>query len=282
MKKKFIKGLMIIVGTFLLCLSVEMFIIPYNILSGGVAGISVALQPIIRVSPTLMSNILIVSMLILGRLILGKEFFVNTALSSITYPFFTILLERTLVIPEIDPLLATFYGGLLGGIGIGIVFRAGGSTGGMDIPPLIVSKLTGIEVSKLVLVTDALTVLLGVITFGLSQVLLGLVSVFVMTWGIDWMISFGNGQVSKQVFIISDAYETILDKIMNDLDRGATILDGRGAYGGNRKNVILCAVDHKQYPQLIELIREIDENAFVITSDATDMHGEGFTFGFRI
>ncbi|MBR3203067.1 MAG: YitT family protein [Solobacterium sp.] len=281
-KKKIRDLLLIIIGTFFLCVSVQMFILPYNILSGGVAGIAVAAQPFLHIDKTLAANTLTLCLLGIGSVILGREFFVTTVFSSVLYPIFNSILLRTLVIPNIEPVLASFYGGLLGGIGVGMVMRAGASTGGMDVPPLVINKLTGFKISTLVLLTDGLTVLLGYFAYGIEAVLVGLISVFATSYAINRVLSIGDGQVAKSVQIISDHWEAIVADIQRDLNRGVTLMDGEGGWSRARRKVVLCVVDQKQYPNLIEIVEQNDPSAFVITTDATDMHGEGFTYGFRI
>lgn len=279
-KKQIVNSITVVVGTFILAIAVETFIIPYRILSGGVAGIAVALQPLLHVSATLIANSVLIILLIIGGFILGKEFLKNTVLSCIAYPIFTSILNGRVNV-VVDPILASFYGGLVAGTGVGIVLKTGASTGGMDIPPLIINKLTGIKLSTLVLITDFLTVLLGLFVYDLSAVLLGLVSVFMSSVAISKVLTI-NGTVSKAVQIISVKYEDILKEIDVQLERGATLLQGYGSYTGEEKRIILCVVSERQYGTLIEIVKEIDPSAFIITTDATDMHGEGFTYGFRI
>ena len=249
-------------------------------MSGGVAGIAVALHPILHISATLIANSVLIILLIIGSFILGKEFLKNTVLSCIAYPIFTSILSGRVNV-VVDPILASLYGGLIAGAGVGIVLKTGASTGGMDIPPLIINKLTGIKLSTLVLITDFLTVLLGLFVYDLSAVLLGLVSVFASSAAISKVLTI-NGTVSKAVQIISVKYEDILKEIDAQLERGATLLQGYGSYTGEEKRIILCVVSDRQYGTLIEIVKEIDPSAFIITTDATDMHGEGFTYGFRI
>ena len=279
-KKQIINSITVVVGTFILAIAVETFIIPYRILSGGVAGIAVALHPILHISATLIANSVLIILLIIGGFILGKEFLKNTVLSCIAYPIFTSILSGRVNV-VVDPILASLYGGLIAGAGVGIVLKTGASTGGMDIPPLIINKLTGIKLSTLVLITDFLTVLLGLFVYDLSAVLLGLVSVFATSAAISKVLTI-NGTVSKAVQIISVKYEDILKEIDTQLERGATLLQGYGSYTGEEKRIILCVVSDRQYGTLIEIVKEIDPSAFIITTDATDMHGEGFTYGFRI
>ena len=279
-KKQIINSITVVVGTFILAIAVETFIIPYRILSGGVAGIAVALHPILHISATLIANSVLIILLIIGSIFLGKDFLKNTVLSCVAYPIFTSLLTGRIHV-AIDPILASLYGGLIAGAGVGIVLKTGASTGGMDIPPLIINKLTGIKLSTLVLITDFLTVLLGLFIYDLSAVLLGLVSVFASSAAISKVLTI-NGTVSKAVQIISVKYEDILKEIDAQLERGATLLQGYGSYTGEEKRIILCVVSDRQYGTLIEIVKEIDPSAFIITTDATDMHGEGFTYGFRI
>ena len=279
-KKQIINSITVVVGTFILAIAVETFIIPYRILSGGVAGIAVALHPILHISATLIANSVLIILLIIGSFILGKEFLKNTVLSCIAYPIFTSVLSGRVNV-VVDPILASLYGGLIAGAGVGIVLKTGASTGGMDIPPLIINKLTGIKLSTLVLITDFLTVLLGLFVYDFSAVLLGLVSVFASSAAISKVLTI-NGTVSKAVQIISVKYEDILKEIDAQLERGATLLQGYGSYTGEEKRIILCVVSDRQYGTLIEIVKEIDPSAFIITTDATDMHGEGFTYGFRI
>ena len=279
-KKQIINSITVVVGTFILAIAVETFIIPYRILSGGVAGIAVALHPILHISATVIANSVLIILLIIGSFILGKEFLKNTVLSCIAYPIFTSILSGRVKV-VVDPILASLYGGLIAGAGVGIVLKTGASTGGMDIPPLIINKLTGIKLSTLVLITDFLTVLLGLFVYDLSAVLLGLVSVFASSAAISKVLTI-NGTVSKAVQIISVKYEDILKEIDAQLERGATLLQGYGSYTGEEKRIILCVVSDRQYGTLIEIVKEIDPSAFIITTDATDMHGEGFTYGFRI
>ncbi len=278
--KKVMNILYVVIGTLILTMSVEFFILPYHILSGGVAGIAVAFEPFFHINETLVANILTIGLLIVGTLILGKQFGIDTLLSSVCYTLFTTILAQVqpMLSINVDPILASFYAGLLGGIGIGLVMRAGASTGGMDVPPLVANKLTGLKVSTGVIITDGITVLLGIIAYGLDAALIGLISVFASGYAIDKVLSMGAGSNAKSVTIISEKWREIADVVMKDMDRGVTFLKGEGGYQQDEKKVILCVVSSKQYSQLVEIINSIDDRAFTITTDASDMHGEGFTY----
>ena len=271
----------VVAGNAVLALAVSMFILPYDILSGGVAGIAVALQPLIPLPVTLMVNLLVVGLFILGACFLGKEFAMKTILSSLIYPVFLTFFSGRVPMLDLDPILASLYGGLLGGMGVGMALRTGASTGGMDIPPLIVHKLTHIEIAKLVLITDALTVLLGAFTYGLEAVLIGFVSAWASSVAIDKMLMFG-GQQAKAIQIISDQYEQIIERIHSELDRGTTLIEAQGGYTHEKRKIVLVVITKNQYPALMEMVTAIDKEAFVIANDTHEVKGFGFSFEFKV
>ena len=268
-------------GNAVLALAVSMFILPYDILSGGVAGIAVALQPLIPLPVTLMVNILVVGLFVIGACFLGKEFAMKTILSSLIYPAFLTFFSGRVPVLDLDPILASLYGGLLGGMGVGMALRTGASTGGMDIPPLIVHKLTHIEIAKLVLITDALTVLLGAFTYGLEAVLVGFVSVWASSVAIDKVLMFG-GQQAKAIQIISDQYEQIIEQIHSRLERGTTLIEAQGGYTHEKRKIVLVVITKNQYPALMEMVTAIDKEAFVIANDTHEVKGFGFSFEFKV
>ncbi|NLC96807.1 MAG: YitT family protein [Erysipelotrichaceae bacterium] len=280
-KNKLLNLALIVIGNFILAFSVAVFILPYNILSGGVAGMAVVLNSLLGIDKGFAVNFLVIILFLIGWLVLGKEFAIKTFLSSVTYPIFLSLITQVLPIFEIDSLLASLYGGLLAGVGIGLVMRTGASTGGMDIPPLIINKITNIKVSTLIMIIDTVTVLLGFMTYGLEKVLIGFISVFATGFMIDKVLVFG-GSISKSVQIISKNPYEIIDKIHNTLDRGTTISEAIGGYTKEKRVIILVVVSQKQYNELIDIVNSIDKEAFIITTDATSVHGEGFSFGFRV
>jgi uncharacterized membrane-anchored protein YitT (DUF2179 family) len=276
MGKKWIRIIKIIAGTFLLALSVEMFIIPYSILSGGVAGIAVALEPFFHFDETLFANILTVGFLLLGLVCLGKRFVMDSVLSSLCYPVFTTLCAKIVPPTDVPPAVASIYAGILGGIGIGLVMSTGSSTGGVDIPTMILAKVFHVKINKMVMIVDGCTVLLGVVAYDISAALIGLLSVFASSYAIGRVLYAGQGS-AKSVTIISEKWGDIMKEIQVELDRGVTLLDGSGGFSGEKIKVLLCVVSQRQYGRLLDIIHQYDNKAFVITTDASDMHGEGFT-----
>ena len=244
MKKETIKDmLLVIMGNLLLAVGVTVFILPNDVLTGGVTGIAVALQPLIHVEPTIMINVLTIALFFVGLLFLGKRFALKTLASTIFYPVLISLLSWIIAayFPKdyfvMDRYLATIYGGM----------------------------------------TDALTVMLGVATYGFQAALIGILSVFISSISIDKMLTLGAIK-SKNCMIISERYEEMLAYIHQELYRGTTILSGHGGYTHENRPVIMVVVSKKQYPLLEHEVLKVDPNAFIIVTDTDEVHGLGFTY----
>lgn len=274
-KQLLLDSLAIIVGNFLLAVGVSFFIIPNDILTGGVAGIAIALSPLINLEVETIISGLVIVCFVLGLVFLGRKFALKTVGSSILYPIFLNILGSYEYSLGIDPILASLYGGLISGVGIGIVFRAGSSTGGMDIPPLILGKYTKIKTHSWMIILDGMTVILGITTFGISAALVGMISVWSMAKMVDSIQTFG-GVSTKQVFIITDQIDAVLEMILISIDRGATLLNGEGGYTKKERKIIMTVLHTDQYARLEKEVKFIDPDAFLIVSDATEVHGHGF------
>lgn len=283
MNKKFLKDLLIIIiGNFLVAISVQYFILPYDILTGGVAGVALVIRPFIPwLSEELIINILVIGLFLIGWLILGKDFAIKTIVSSIVYPIFISLLSFFPIHLDISPLLASIYVGLISGVGIGLVLRVGASTGGMDIPPLILNHYTGIETSKFILLCDGLTCIFGLINYPLEALLNGLISVIITSIVIDKIeVSYGDSSLSVQ--IISNNWQQINQDILVQLNRGVSIIDINGGYTMEKRKMLLVIIDKREYSLLLNILDKYDKNAFVITNDVQSVHGEGFKLTYRI
>lgn len=278
---KYIKELVfILVGNFILAYAVQSLILPNEVLSGGVAGIAVALYPLFHIDQEIVINILTIGLFIIGWAVLGREFAVKTVISSIVYPLFISILSGITPLTN-NLLLASLYGGVLAGVGIGLVFRVNASTGGMDVPPLIIAKYTQTEVSKWIMVIDGLTILLGLYAYNVESVLIGLISVVSCSFTINKVMMLG-AQESKSVQIISPKIKEIKEFIDKELSRGCTLVPIQGGYTGEEKTMILLVIDKSQYPIVNERIHEIDPTAFMIVTDTMDVKGEGFSYAARV
>lgn len=269
---------LIILGNVILAIGVGVFVLPSNILTGGVAGVSVALEPFLHIQPSIMINVLTVALFLVGSLFLGKKFAMNTVISSILYPTLLTFISANFDEQVTDnPILCSIYAGVFVGAGVGLVFRAGASTGGMDIPPLIINKFTGISLPTLVLITDGITVCLGILAYGFEAALIGLISVYLSSMMVNKVLTIG-GHDAKNVMIISNRYEEIMSSIYTEINRGATIIEATGGYTGEKRPVIMVVVPKKQLPPLNRLITHIDPEAFVVVTDTTEVQGLGFSY----
>lgn len=277
-KEIFIDLSLIVLGNIILSIGVGIFVLPSNILTGGVAGVAVALEPFLHIEPSIMINVLTVALFLVGSLFLGKKFAMNTVISSILYPTLLTFISANFHEHVTDnPILCSMYAGVFVGAGVGLVFRAGASTGGMDIPPLIINKFTGIPLPTLVLITDGITVCLGILAYGFEAALIGLISVYLSSMMVNKVLTIG-GHDAKNVMIISNKYEEIMSSIYTEINRGATIIEATGGYTREKRPVIMVVVPKKQLPPLNRLITHIDPEAFVVVTDTTEVQGLGFSY----
>ncbi len=273
------------IGTILFAIAVGLFLLPGNILTGGVAGIVSLIKPFYpfcNISEDILTIVISTSLFIVGAIFLDKTFTYQTLIHSVSYPFVLLAVTRYLPEYEIDPILAAIYGGVIGGAGIGIIFRQGGSTGGMDVIPLIIEKHFKLEASKGIMILDAITVIAGLFIYGINSVLIGLISVFFTSFTMERVINQYNGVEARRVEIISDKYAEINTDIQNLLERGTTIVDGKGGYTNNDKKILLVVVSGDELEKLIKIINNHDSSAFVVISEVKDVHGEGFTYEPRL
>lgn len=271
----------IFLGNLCIAFAVAFFVIPNKLLVGGTAGIAVAINAFWGIPEEVVINVLIYTLFIAGAIVLGKAFFLKTITSTILYPaLLTMAGDLYEIIPkdmiQMDTLTAIICTGILVGFGIGIVYRSNASTGGIDIIPLIINKYTNIPLHLLLMAVDCVAVLLGVLAYGLQASIYGVISVVLCSFVIDKTILLGAKKV-KQVQIISQESEFILSKILADMDRGCTIMESRGGYTQEHRDMLMVVVPINQYQTLIDLVHDIDESAFVIVSDINEIRGRGFT-----
>lgn len=281
MKKHFKEYFIVTLGNLILAIGVGSIIVPGKILSGGVSGIAIALYPILQIKIEYVIYFLQFVLFALGAVLLGKRFVAKTLFSTIIYPLMLwIITSNKWIIHIENPIIASIYGGILVGIGVGLVFREGASTGGVDILALIGAKYTGLTLANLVLLIDSLTVLLGITTYGVEQALVGIISVYTCTAAIDKILMFGANE-TVSLFIISEKFNDIISEIHTTFDRGCTILNAKGAYSKQDKPVVLVVIDKKEYSRIQKMIREIDPNSFTIVNETKEVHGEGFLQEFN-
>ena len=267
----------VILGNVFYAFVIKLFLLPGNLMTGGTTGIGLVVKHFTGTSISGFVLVFNIVMLIVGWTLLGKKFALTTVISSFTYP---IALEAAnhifgdLVITT-DPMLNTIFAGLGIGIGLGIVIRTGASTGGMDIPPLVLNKYFRIPVSVSLNVFDMLILVLQIVYNPPERVLYGVLLVMIYTTVLDKVLMMGN--TKTEVKIISSQVEEIRQAILAQVDRGVTMLYGEGGYRQKQTQIVLSIVSNRELPQVEKLIRHIDPEAFMIVSRVTEVRGRGFS-----
>ncbi len=276
LKSILMDAVMIALGGSLFALAFSLFLAPNEINAGGVSGLAMIIVELAGAgSVGLISLLINVPLFIIGFRSVGAKFFVGSLVGML---FSSLLIDvfSLLPIPQTEPLLGAIFGGLLAGLGLGLVFTRGASTGGVDIiARLLKRKFRNNSMGRLMLLIDGFICLLTGIVYGdLNSVLYCFVTLYLSSVALDNVV-YGF-EFSRVAIIISDQYEAIVKNIGEKLDRGATYLKGEGSYEHKDKMVILCAVKRRQLAELKDAVIEIDPNAFVIVQEAHQVLGEGF------
>lgn len=266
-----------IVGSTIFALGFSLFLLPNDMNSGGVSGFAMVIVELLGVgSVGFVSILLNLPLFILGGIKIGKRFFwgslLGMVLSSLLIDLFALI-----PMPAQDPLLGCLYGATLTGLGLGLVFLAGASTGGSDILiRLLKLRYRNVPIGQISMCIDAVVVVLtGLVFHDVSKALYTGVAAFIVGKVIDAVIY--NFDYSKVVLIISPHYQEIAVAIGKELDRGATFLHGEGSFSHTPTKVVLAAVKKQQIAELKELVMEIDPNAFLIVQEAHQVLGDGFS-----
>ena len=271
-----IDAILMVVGTGLMALAIQCIYDPVGLVTGGFTGVAIIAKYVTKGAvPLWLTNLVLnVPLFLLAALIKGKKFVARTAVA-------TVLLSAWLyVIPlwnlsEGDYVLSAIFGGVICGVGMGMVLLARATTGGTDmLAALIQHKLRHYTIMQIICVIDGIIVAVGIYSFGVKAALYAIVAIYVTSKVSDTLME--GMKYSKAVFIVSDRYKEISDAIMTQMDRGVTGLDAVGMYSGDEKCMLYCVVSKKEIVVLKEIILKIDNNAFVIVTDAREVVGEGF------
>ncbi|WP_456288584.1 YitT family protein [Paenibacillus sp. AK002] len=268
-----VDAIFIIVGSFIMALSFNLFFLPNHIASGGVSGLSVLAQAWLGIEPAFTQWALNIPLFVLGFWLLGRDYGIRSLLGSVILPLF-VFLTKDWPIPTSNPLLASIYGGIGVGIGMGLVYRGRGSTGGLTIVAQLLQKYSGLSFSVCVVLLDAIVISSAALVLSLEQALYALIGLYVTGKVID-AIELGLS-FTKVAYIISDHTEPITKAILEDLDRGLTKLTAEGGYTGEHRTVLMVVVGQSEIPRLKTVVQSVDPNAFVIISNAHEVLGEGF------
>ncbi|MCP3028124.1 YitT family protein [Halobacillus sp. A5] len=264
---------LVILGSFFVALAFNVFLLPNNIASGGVAGISIITKGVFGWEPGVVQAVLNVPLFITGVLLLGKNFGLKSFVGTIVLPLF-VLLTNNLEPATPNPLLGAIFGGMGVGIGLGIVFRGRASTGGIDLAAQVLHKFTHLPLGISVALLDGMIVLTSALIFSVEEGLYALIGLFVTSRTIDFVQVGLN--TSKNVMIITEDVEEVRAAILNEIDRGVTVLNGSGGYTERERRIIMCVVQQNEFIKLTQSVKTIDPGAFVVAMNATEVLGEGF------
>ena len=280
-QNRYLSLLLVILGNLLYTLSVKLFLLPANLISCGTTGLALVVNHFTQIPMTGFILVFNMAMLILGWMILGRQFAMTTILSSILYPVFLEILNRMMgeVSVTDNILLNVIFAGIGLGCSLGIVIRSGASTGGMDIPPLVLKKFFHIPVSASLWVFDFCIMLSQAAFHPLEDLLYGVLLLIVISIALNKVMLLGTSRT--EIKIVSAHSDEIRQAILSRVDRGVTLLHGQGGYGGQNTEVILSIVSNYELPRVQQLARSIDPDCFMIVSQVTEVWGRGFTLEKR-
>ena len=267
------KYLVLIIGSLIYSAGLEIFLVPNNIIDGGIVGISIMASYLTGIPFGVYMLVLNLPFLYLGYKQIGKTFAISTIISIIALSIFSEFLEPVHQITQ-DYFLAAIFGGIIAGAGVGLVIRQGGSLDGTEITAIILDRKTSFSVGEVVMFFNLFILGAAGFVFGWDKAMYSLVTYFIISKMIDVVLK--GLDESYAVMIVSDEYEEIADALMHRLGRGVTYLHGQGAYTGDDKQVLYCVVTRLEVVKLKEIALEKDETAFVTINPVHDIVGGRF------
>ena len=280
LKRQRIKNILIIIfGNFSLAVGTSLFVLPHNIVNGGTSGLSLVIEGFFGFNPSVSITIITWLLFFIGFVILGKKFAIKTLLSTILYPAFINVFTNVNYFVELskevtNSLLATLVGSVLVGFGLGIVYREGASTGGFDVISLILKKYFKIKLSVSTFVIDTTIIVLALASLSLENALYGLLCVLVTSYIIEKITISGTS--SYMAHIVSDKIEEINNYLINELERGTTLIKGEGGLTRKDKLMIEVVFNEKEYYDIKKNIFLIDSKAFISVYKSINAYGYGF------
>ncbi len=271
--------LLILLGNAIYALAVTMFILPSGLIAGGTTGLSLFFFHQFGLPVTVFVSVFNVAMFLLGLWVLGKKLALTTLVSTFFYPFILGIFQRFPALSQVteDRLLCAIYAGLMIGLAIGIIIQMGASSGGMDIPPLVLNKKLSLPISATMYAFDFTILLLQMSFSDKEEILYGILLVLIYTLVLDKVLLMGQSRM--QVKIISEKYEQINEQIIHQLDRGSTLIQAQTGYYRTDLPMILSVVTNRELPRLTRMVNEIDPAAFLIVGAVKEVRGRGFSLG---
>lgn len=276
LKKKEVKNyLMIMVGVTILAMGINVYYAPQHLVTGGISGLSIVLEYVFKIPLWLTNIIANLPLFIIGIKLKGIEFAKKAIFGSI---YVSIALWYTGFIPPVqsDLLIASVFGGLFVGTGVGIVLRASASTGGSDLLAIIIKHfMKKVPINQILMCVDGCIIVVGLFVFGVEKAMYALISIFIVSKVVNTLVEGVN--YSKGVHIISDKSGEIAEILMTNINRGITSINGKGLYTGQEKDILFIVCSTEELIEIQKLVREVDDKAFITITDVREVMGRGFT-----
>ena len=273
-KKIIIRWGSFLFGLFCFSVAFSFFLLPNNLVFGGVSGLSIVFKELFNINTSLFVLLTSVGLLLISFPLLGREKTVGSIMGSLLLPLFLELTGRLAEIVEFentDLMLASVFGGVIGGIGFGLVYKAGFTTGGTDIIKQLLNKYFKISMGKAMFIVESIIILCGTFVFGMTRSLYGLIVLFLITEITDRVI-LGISR-SKSFYIVTDNTEEVKKFIIKKLGHSVTVFDAIGGFSKENQKVLFCVIPTREYYILKEGINKIDKDAFFVVCDAYEVHG---------
>lgn len=269
--------LTVFLGNAIYALAIKLFFLPSGLIIGGTTGIALSVTYFFDINMSAFILIFNLFMLLIGLIFLGRQFAMTTVLSSFLYPLFLELYTKLLgdYVISTDPIICTIFSGLGIGLGLGIVIRAGASTGGMDIPPLLLNRYFKLPVSFGLYLFDTCILLVQLIYSPSEEILYGILLMMIYSTVTDRVIMMGTSKTELK--IVSPKSREIADAILQQIDRGCTLLCGEGGYLHQQTYVVFSVVSNRELPKMQKLAKNIDPECFIVISKVTEVSGRGFS-----
>ncbi|MEH2949753.1 YitT family protein [Lachnospiraceae bacterium 56-18] len=267
----------VLLGNAVLAFTVAAFLVPQGIIMGGATGIGLTIGHFIALDLSAIIFLVNIVLFVLGTIVLGKKFALTTLISTFVYPVFLSVMRSIPGITELTDniMLAALYGGALLGLGIGLVVRVGASTGGTDILALVLHKWFHISLAVFVYVVDFTVLLCQALFSNSEQILYGILVLIVSTMALNRVMLMGQAQI--QLFIITEKYEEVKEKVLKEMDAGVTMVHIETGYGAKQQKGVLCVIPNRKLYSINQMVQMIDPQAFITITQINEVRGRGFT-----
>lgn len=267
----------VLLGNAVLAFTVAAFLVPQGIIMGGATGIGLTIGHFIALDLSAIIFLVNIVLFVLGTIVLGKKFALTTLISTFVYPVFLSVMRSIPGITELTDniMLAALYGGALLGLGIGLVVRVGASTGGTDILALVLHKWFHISLAVFVYIVDFTVLLCQALFSNSEQIMYGILVLIVSTAALNRVMLMGQSQI--QLFIVTEKYEEVKEKVLTEIDAGVTMVHIETGYGAKQQKGVLCVIPNRKLYSVNQMVQMIDPQAFITITQINEVRGRGFT-----